>query len=122
METVKATHTQTPWIQVGLHPATILGAGQKGNESFKLIPDHYAASIHPQECQARIEANAELIVRAVNSHAAMVEVLNKAVNDIQDVFNRLPQAVYESRQISDLVVVQSNLANALALARGEVAE
>lgn len=85
MSTETSDHTPPPWRQVTLHPNHILGAGQRGDQSFSIEPDLVFASRHPREGSVLANANAAFIVRAVNSHdelAALVEELTDELERI----------------------------------------
>jgi hypothetical protein len=70
------THTPTPWRVV---PTTVKGAGTKRRDivtdSGEFSPAFVAGDVD--------EHDAELIVRAVNSHAALVEALRDMLNDAE---------------------------------------
>lgn len=69
-------HTPTPWIQVVLHPTTILGAGQLSKHAFKIVPDNpLPGGYGAVEAQQMCEANAALAVRSVNALPEILEAL-----------------------------------------------
>ena len=78
-----ASHTPTPWMQVGLHPECILGKGQFANHSFSIAPDPMFSRYYPDAAQSLCEANAALIVEAVNSYASSQERIRELESEVR---------------------------------------
>lgn len=77
-KSMEVKHTPTPWTQVKLHPATILGKGQIGNESFSIQGDSFSRICNSKEVERLMEANAAHIVKAVNEYEALCAVVEAA--------------------------------------------
>lgn len=70
-------HSPLPWIQVALHPRTILGAGQHARHAFRIEPEDSPGFYGRLEAIQRCEANAALAVRSVNALPEVVAVLQR---------------------------------------------
>lgn len=70
-------HTPTPWKLEGL-PAVVVGP--KGCILLEIVPCHLSGDINSVEQQ---RANAEIIVRAVNNHAQLLDALTLAIHRLE---------------------------------------
>lgn len=69
-------HTPTPW-RIEQHPNPKMGFGIYGNERSPISAVYLFPSGETEICNYLTEANAELIVRAVNAHDDLVAALEK---------------------------------------------
>lgn len=76
-------HTPLPWRQILLHPESILGAGQLAKHCFQLSADPIHLRVDPDGARALCEANAALIVAAVNAYPALQQAV-EALQQIAD--------------------------------------
>lgn len=72
-------HTPTPWMQVTLHPESILGNGQLAKHAFSIKADSILERCNPSAAKELAEANAAFIVDAVNANADLVKALREIV-------------------------------------------
>lgn len=72
LDSRKQEHTPTPWSTV-----EILGMGKTGVRGVRPICD---AMVRRDQEEGEAEANAAFIVKAVNSHEALVEALRETRN------------------------------------------
>jgi hypothetical protein len=77
-------HTPLPWMQVTLHPRSILGNGQVGAHAFEIEPDLIAKMHDERKALTLAVANAALIVKCVNAHDDLVAALKAVQSDERD--------------------------------------
>ena len=109
--TKTANHTPTPWHIGERDPYdNTLTVCAKGRHEFVEVP---VAAIRPRPFYANNqEANAAFIVRAVNSHAALVEALTAAVVQMEYTGDGSEAAKYQWPALYDMARA------ALTLAKG----
>jgi hypothetical protein len=100
--------TPAPWIVDGYNVRQ-----PSGRFIAYTGPQHTPRHLYPPACKAEDEANAEFIVRAANSHDALVE----ALQGVLDAFPDLPD--FEDADGQSLAPLHKRIISALALATGK---
>ena len=117
---MKQEHTALPWVAIGSHESEGFGCywiEAQPSSMPRGFTKEVATVTGPQGGEQ--EANAAMIVRAVNSHHAMLEALEEVTDDLEAEIEAKRGSVLERTTERDLISVRKAHA-AIRLAKGGV--